>query len=209
MRFLLALLLSAGLARAEGEPAGDFDYYVLSLSWSPSWCAIEGDSRRSPQCDAARNLGWVLHGLWPQFEQGWPSNCRTSQANPSRADTAAMANIMGTSGSAWHQWSKHGRCSGLSPQGYFKLAREAYGRIVLPDIFRRLKAPVRLPASVVEDAFLEANPGLSAEQIAITCKAERIQEARVCLTRSLEPRECGVDVVHDCSMTDALLEPVR
>lgn len=66
MRWFLILLASAGLARADGERAGDFDYYVLSLSWSPTWCALEGDERGSPQCDADRDLGWVLHGLWPQ-----------------------------------------------------------------------------------------------------------------------------------------------
>jgi len=52
MRFaLMALILalsSATALRADGEKAGVFDYYVLSLSWSPTWCAIEGDQRISP-----------------------------------------------------------------------------------------------------------------------------------------------------------------
>lgn len=209
MRFLAVLLLSAGLAHAEGETAGDFDYYVLSLSWSPSWCAIEGDRRGSPQCDADRDFGWVLHGLWPQYEDGWPSYCATSERNPSRAETAVMADVMGTSGSAWHQWNKHGRCSGLSSDDYYALAREAYGRVVRPDVFRKLQDPVRLPASVVEDAFLEVNPALTPDKITITCKAGRIQEARICLTRDLEPRDCGRDVVRDCTMQDALFEPIR
>lgn len=209
MRWLMILLASASLARAEGERAGDFDYYVLSLSWSPTWCALEGDSRNSPQCDDDRDFGWVLHGLWPQYERGWPSYCRTDMRNPSRSDTAGMADIMGTSGSAWHQWNKHGRCSGLSSDDYFAIAREAYGRIVRPDIFRRLKDPVRLPASVVEEAFLESNPGLSRDQITVTCKSGRIEEARICLTRTLELRDCGSDVNRDCRMTNALFEPVR
>lgn len=209
MRFLAVLLLSAGLAHAEGETAGDFDYYVLSLSWSPSWCAIEGDRRGSPQCDDDRDFGWVLHGLWPQYEDGWPSYCATSERNPSRAETAALADVMGTSGSAWHQWNKHGRCSGLSSDDYYALAREAYGRVVRPDVFRKLQDPVRLPASVVEDAFLEVNPALTPDKITITCKAGRIQEARICLTRDLEPRDCGRDVVRDCTMQDALFEPIR
>lgn len=209
MRFLMVLLLSAGLARAEGEAAGDFDYYVLSLSWSPTWCALEGDRRGSPQCDNDRDFGWVLHGLWPQYDNGWPSYCPTSERNPTRADTAAMADIMGTSGSAWHQWNKHGRCSGLSSEDYYALAREAYARVVRPDVFRKLTNPVRLPATVVEDAFLEVNPSLTPDKITITCKAGRIQEARICLTRGLEPRECGRDVVRDCTMRDALFEPIR
>ena len=209
MRWLVVLLALTGLAHAEGERAGEFDYYVLSLSWSPTWCAIEGDRRGSPQCDADKDFGWVLHGLWPQYERGWPSYCPAGERNPSRADTAAMADIMGTSGSAWHQWNKHGRCSGLSSDDFYLLAREAYGRVTRPDIFRKIADPIRLPAAVVEEAFLEANPDLEADQITITCKAGRIQEARICLTRSLELRRCGNDVIQDCRMTDALFEPVR
>lgn len=209
MRWFFALLATASLAHAEGERAGDFDYYVLSLSWSPTWCALEGDRRKSPQCDAERDLGWVLHGLWPQYENGWPSYCLTDRRNPSRGETAAMADIMGTSGSAWHQWNKHGRCSGLGSEDYYRLAREAYGRIALPEVFRKLSDPVRLPASVVEEAFLEANPDLTPDQITITCRDGRIQEARICLTRELEARDCGRDVVRDCMMRDALFEPIR
>jgi ribonuclease T2 len=97
---LLVLLALASPAFADGERAGDFDYYVLSLSWSPNWCALEGDAEDSPQCDAARDLGWVLHGLWPQYDDGWPSFCRTAERDPTRRETAAMADIMGTSGLA-------------------------------------------------------------------------------------------------------------
>lgn len=209
MRFLMVLLFSAGLAQAEGDKAGEFDYYVMALSWSPTWCALEGDRRGSPQCEDDADFGWVLHGLWPQFEQGWPSNCRTSERNPTRADTREEADLYGSSGSAWHQWNKHGRCSGLSADDYYALSREAYSRIARPALLRKLEDPIRLPASVIEQAFLEANPTLKANQITITCKADRIQEARVCLTRDLELRTCGRDVSRDCRMTDALLDPIR
>ena len=209
MRWVLVSLLAAGAAFAEGERAGDFDYYLMSLSWSPTWCALEGDRRGSPQCDAEADYGWVLHGLWPQYEEGWPSYCVTGERNPSRAETAAMADIMGSGGSAWHQWNKHGRCSGLPPEEFYALAREAYARVERPEILGKLTKAVRLPASVVEDAFLEANPEMRADQITVTCKAGRIQEARICLTRDLTLRDCGQDVVRDCTMRDALLDPVR
>ena len=209
MRVLAALVLSAGLAQADGEPAGDFDYYVMALSWSPTWCALEGDDRNSPQCEDDADFGWVLHGLWPQYEQGWPSYCPTSVRNPSRSDTRAQADLFGSSGSAWHQWNKHGRCSGLTADDYYALSREAYGRITRPALLRKLTKPVEVPALVIEEAFLEENSALSADQITITCKRGRIQEARICLTRNLEPRRCGDDVRRDCQMTDALLDPIR
>ncbi len=196
-------------ARAEGDRAGEFDYYVLSLSWSPNWCALEGDAKRSEQCDPSEDFGWVLHGLWPQYHRGWPDYCRTAETPPTRRQTGEMADIMGTSGLAWHQWKKHGSCSGLSAQGYFDLAREAYGRITRPAIFRRLDKPVRLPASVVEEAFLKENPALSRDSLTITCRDGYIQEARICLSRDLTPVPCGRDVIKDCTLKDALFAPVR
>lgn len=193
---------------ADGEEAGDFDYYVLSLSWSPTWCALEGIARNSPQCDADRDLGWVLHGLWPQYERGWPAYCRTGARDPSRSDTAAMADIMGTSGSAWHQWKKHGRCSGLSSDAFYALSRDAYERVTQPEVFRKLTKDVKLPAVVIEEAFLTENAGFEADQITVTCKSSRIQEVRICLTRDLEPRRCGADVIRDCTLEDALFEAI-
>ena len=209
MRALLLAALLPALAWAEGEPPGSFDYYVLALSWSPSFCATEGDARNSPQCEAGRRHGWILHGLWPQYERGWPSYCRTTARNPSRAMTAAMADITGTDGLAWHAWNKHGRCSGLSATDYFTLSRRAYDRIARPAVLRKLDRTVSLPASVIEEAFLEANPALGPDEITITCKAGRIAEARICLTRDLTPRRCGADVIRDCTAQGALFPPLR
>ena len=197
----------AGVALAKGEKSGEFDYYVLSLSWSPTWCALEGDARNSPQCE--QDFGWVMHGLWPQYHRGWPSYCPTLERNPSRAMTRDMADIMGTSGLAWYQWNKHGVCSGLSATDYYALSRQAFGTVTRPEVFRNLDRAVKLPASVVEEAFMKANPQLERDMITITCKSGRIQEARICMSKSLEPVPCGADVVRDCRMDDALFAPIR
>ena len=214
MRPLRACLLILGLiapvpSLAEGERSGEFDYYVMSLSWSPNWCELTGDARQSPQCDADKDHGWTLHGLWPQFTRGYPSYCQSGQRPPSRAQTGAMADIMGTGGLAWHQWKKHGSCSGLDSADYFALSRKAYARINRPEVFRKLDRAVSLPASVVEEAFLKANPDLTAQGITITCKQGHIQEARICLSRSLEFIPCGPDVRRDCTLDNALFTPLR
>ncbi|MEO1139789.1 MAG: ribonuclease T2 [Pseudomonadota bacterium] len=209
MRAILAFLLGTTVALADGERAGAFDYYVLSLSWSPTWCALEGDARGSPQCDAEHDHGWVLHGLWPQYHRGWPAHCPTVERPPSRTMTNAMADIMGTSGLAWYQWKKHGTCSGLSAPDYYALTRQAYGQINRPEVFRKLKDPVKLPASVVEAAFLKANPQLKADMLTITCREGRIQEVRACLSKDLDPVPCGRDVIRDCTLEDALFAPIR
>lgn len=209
MRWFIIWLLSVTPVFAEGEQAGKFDYYVLSLSWSPNWCELEGDARNSDQCDDRHDHGWILHGLWPQFHRGYPSYCRTSQRPPSRGMTAAMGDIMGTPGLAWHQWKKHGTCSGLSAEDYFALSRTAYEQVQRPQIFRKLDRTVKLPAKVVESAFLEANPDWTKSMLTITCKQGHIQEARLCLSRDLTPVPCGRDVIQDCRMKDAVFAPIR
>lgn len=200
---------SFGPARAEGERAGDFDYYVMALSWSANWCARDGDARRDPQCDEGRGLTFVLHGLWPQYERGWPSYCRTAAADPSRADTAAVADVFGGAGAAFYQWKKHGRCSGLAARDYFSLARRAFDSVAISPVFPRINRDLRVPAEVIEGAFLEANPGLSRDMVTVTCQSGMIQEVRICLTRDLDPRRCGADVIRDCTLSDAMLEAVR
>ncbi|GAB5435056.1 MAG: ribonuclease T2 [Falsiruegeria mediterranea] len=208
-------LLSAALfslplsALADGEKAGEFDYYVLALSWSPNWCATTGDARGSEQCDARHDYGWILHGLWPQYHQGWPAYCRTPHVAPSRRMTREMEDIQGSSGLAWHQWKKHGTCSGLSAAGYFALSREAFGKITRPEVFRKLDRSVKLPASVVEEAFLKANPQLEPDMLTITCRDGYIEEARVCLSKDLKPVPCGRDVIRDCTLDGAVFDPVR
>jgi ribonuclease T2 len=209
MRWLLVLLLSAGISHAKGETAGDFDYYVLSLSWSPSWCATTGNQRDAAQCEAGRATGWVLHGLWPQNERGWPSYCRTDAPPPTRAQTTAMADITGSGGLAWHSWKKHGVCSGLTAQAFFSKSRAAFDSVTRPQVLRKVTKEIKLSATLIEDAWLQANPAMLPDQITITCTSGRIAEARICLTKSLAPRKCGIDVIKDCQMQDALFSPVK
>lgn len=212
MRWLLIWIMAIFPALplfAGGEKAGKFDYYVLSLSWSPSWCVRRGDAQNSDQCATRHDHGWILHGLWPQFHVGYPSFCQTVKRAPSRQMTAGMADIMGTPGLAWHQWKKHGTCSGLSAADYYALSRQAYAKVVRPTVFRKLDRPVKLPASVVEQAFLKANPEWRPNTLTITCADGHIQEARLCLSRDLTPVPCGRDVSRDCQMKDALFTPVR
>lgn len=210
---VLAALLLPTPVLAEGDTAGhragDFDYYVMALSWSPNWCALEGDGRGAPECDRGAGRAFTLHGLWPQYEEGWPDFCRTPQRDPSRGESDSMADIMGSSGLAWYQWKKHGRCAGLPARDWYATMRRAYGAVTIPEVFEGLDRRITLPASVVEDAFLEANPNLKPDQITITCDEGMVQEVRLCLTKDLQPRRCGPDVIRDCRLKDAVMTPIR
>ncbi len=123
--------------------------------------------------------------------------------------TAAMADVMGSAGLAWYQWKKHGRCAGLPPRDYFSLSREAYRSVARPEAFRRLDRDVTLPARVVEEAWLEANPRLEPDMLTVTCREGHVQEVRICLTKALAPRSCGPDVVRDCTLENARLPAIE
>ncbi len=204
----MAAVLLCGPAKADGEAPGDFDYYVMSLSWAPNWCALTGDSRGDAECDK-HGLTFTLHGLWPQYEDGgFPARCATNIRPPSRGETAAMEDVMGSDGLAWHEWKTHGTCSGLPARDYLDLMRKAYRSVTLPPLFAKVGRRLDVAPAAIEDAFLESNPGLSAEDLAVTCSDGMIQEVRICLTKDLAPRPCGADL-RACRLPAAELEPVR
>jgi len=207
-RFCISMLLIlSGLSPARAEES--FDYYVLALSWNAAWCAREGDARNADQCHARHDHGFTLHGLWPQNEDGWPEYCRTAKRDPSRRMTRDMSDIMGSGGLAWHQWKKHGRCTGLSARDYFALSREAYARVLRPEILRKISKPLKVSPPVVEDAFIEINPDLRPNGITVTCKSGQLAEVRICLTKNLELRSCAQNAARDCGKSSITIIPMR
>ena len=186
----LAAAFSAG-ARAQDRP-GDFDFYLLSLSWSPTWCATDGQGSGSPQCRRGAGFGFVVHGLWPQYEEGYPESCYEGSASwvPEKIATE-MADLMPDRDLVFHEWRKHGACSGLSPEDYFAATREAYERIAIPAVFEGPAEDQTLSASDAEQAFIAANPGLDPDGIAISCDAGLLEEVRICLTPDLAYRSCA------------------
>ncbi len=179
---VLVLAWGATAARAQG-----FDYFVLAISWTPAWCERDGDARDAPTCAPGAGVGWGVHGLWPQHDDGtWPEFCATPERNPSRAQTAEQADLFGSGGSAWHQWNKHGRCSGLSAAAYYALTRDAAGALDLPP----LEAPGRLAPGALRAAILDRNPDFAAGSVVITCSSGMLGEVRVCLAPDLLPRAC-------------------
>lgn len=212
MQRLLAVLLAllaatVGAAGAE-DRAGDFDFYVLSLSWSPSYCEAEGDERGSAQCERGRRFDFIVHGLWPQHERGYPDFCAVGE-RPSRATVLAMLDLMPDPGLVAHQWKKHGSCSGLEPGAYFGLVRKARDAIAIPASFRQPDRPLRVDAAAVEEAFVEANRGLSADAVAIDCDKRRLREVRVCMTRDLAFRPCPEVDRRGCRRHDLVMPKVR
>lgn len=212
LRGLLATLaLTLTSAASAQDRAGEFDHYLLALSWIPAYCAEDGDDRDDPRCRDGRRLGWAVHGLWPQYADGdWPQYCNGTQRDPSRTETARRADLFGTSGAAWHQWNKHGRCTGLSAPDFYDLTGLAVSRVALPEVFDGIDQTFRIDPDVVEAAFVESNPTLSPDMLITSCRRGELVEIRVCLTRDLEPRRCAPETLRrECTLDNATLLPLR
>ncbi len=188
---LLAATAASAQDRAIQEKPGQFDFYVLALSWNPSYCATQGAN--SQQCRQKRSAqrGFVVHGLWPQFTTGYPSSCLNPAPYVPDATLAGMADMMPSKGLVLHEWRKHGTCSGLSPQGYFDLVRRARERIVVPPAFAAPTQTASMTGDAIEAAFRQANPGLAPDMIAVDCGSGLLREVRVCLGKDLAFVSCN------------------
>lgn len=168
-----------------GSASGNFDFFVLALSWSPGFCSTGGARKAPTQCAAGRDLGFVVHGLWPQFTHGYPSDCGPVGRRPSRQALETVRDLYPDEGLARHEWSKHGTCSGKSPTDYFGDVRRARAGVTIPD---ELRAPHQDQTWVPIDlarAFASANPGLRPDAMAVTCKEAILEEVRICLAKDL------------------------
>jgi ribonuclease T2 len=199
-------------AETVSVPLGSgFDFYVLALSWSPSYCASFGDRANRQQCDAQEPFGFVVHGLWPQFARGYPTACRTdAPLSVPRALSDAMLDIMPSTGLVWHEWREHGTCSGLTQDDYFAVTRMAFDKIVIPDGFETASGNRTVDPDTVEDAFAAANPGLPADAIAVTCDRRYVRDVRICLSRDLSGFVACPEVDADaCERSGAVMPAAR
>ena len=215
-----ALALAVGIAltapgaaqdRRQNEP-GKFDYYVLSLSWSPSYC--EASAERAPnrapdqQC-GARPFAFVVHGLWPQYERGFPSYCQVPAPRLDRGIVGGVLDLMPSPRLVFHEWDRHGTCSGLTPHAYFETMRKARSAVKIPDDYLALAQPKTVTAADVADAFIKANPDLSRDDLAVVCDKKRISEVRVCLTKTFAFRACPEVAQRACKLERMMMPAVR
>ncbi len=194
--------------RSGGTP-GEFDYYVLSLSWSPAFCLA---SPAAAECGGPRRYGFIVHGLWPQNEGGWPEYCDVHVPVPDDV-VQGIADLMPSRALVYHEWSAHGSCSGLQPAQFFALVRRAYASIVIPPPLLRPTVATEQPTAAIAAAFLRANPRMPATAVVVTCSgqsAPRLREVRVCLDRDLAPRSCSAVALRGaCRALQLIVPPLR
>jgi ribonuclease T2 len=216
---LAALALFAALAAPasaqdsrefRGGRAGGFDLYVLALTWSPGFCELEGERKGREQCDNGQNLGFTVHGLWPQFERGYPTECAPAGRTPSRSALEEARGVYPDEGLARYEWRRHGTCSGKSPAEYFGDVRRARDRVRVPERFRSISREIIMTPLEIERAFAEANPGLRPDMMAVSCRRGVLQEVRICMDNGLRGfRRCPDVDRAGCGMGEVRMSPPR
>jgi ribonuclease T2 len=193
-RALFLLLVAVGIPlplSGLATHAADFDHYVLSLSWSPSWCGAHDRSGRTAQCSSRKRYTFIAHGLWPQRNRGWLEDCASDEPDRVPESLArSYFDIIPSAGLAGHEWRKHGTCSGLSQSNYFRTLRRAYETIVVPPVVFNGSLDRRLGTAQVEQLFMTSNPGLTRDAISVACEAHQLSEIRICMTKSLGFMSC-------------------
>jgi ribonuclease T2 len=208
--FIFAIVAFAQ-ERRQGEP-GRFDFYVLALSWSPSYC--EAAQARAPnrapdqQC-GGRPFAFVVHGLWPQYERGFPSYCQVPAPRLDRAIVGSMLDLMPSPRLIFHEWDQHGTCSGLSAHGYFDTVRKARAMVKIPPGYLELDRPIAVLPGEVAEAFVKANPGLPRAALAISCDGKRLTEVRVCLGKDFSFHDCPEIARRTCRLGKIAMPAVR
>ncbi len=191
-----------------GGAPGSFDFYVLTLSWSSGFCETGGDDKGKAQCDAGSGLGFVVHGLWPQYEHGFPSNCGSGEV--SRIALNEARGLFPDEGLARYEWSKHGTCSGKNAQAYFADVRRAREAITIPEDYRQPAGEQSVAPIDIARAFISANSGLRLNALAVACKSQTLQEVRICFSKDLREFHACPEVTRGaCRTREIRVPPVR
>lgn len=189
------------------DTPGQFDYYLLTLSWAPEFCATQGARGSSSECGPAHHFGFVVHGLWPENEDGsYPQHCASS--SPVSQDIVRqMMPIMPASGLIQHEWSTHGTCSGLDSQTYFGDIKKAFSQLQIPAEYRSPSQPLSTSPQQIEQKFAAAN-NAPASSFRVSCSSSEFVALEVCLTKDLKYRQCG-NGVRECRTPQITLLPTK
>jgi ribonuclease T2 len=195
-----------------GAKGGEFDFYVLALSWSPSYCASvkeRAPSRRPEQQCAGRPYAFIVHGLWPQYERGYPSHCRAPVDRLDADLVSGVLDLMPSPRLVLHQWNRHGTCTGLSAQAYFDTLRKARAAVTIPAAYHDFNKPTLVAPRDVAEAFVKANPGLTQAAMAVACDKTRLTEVRLCLRKDFTFRDCAQVARRNCRRDELVMPAVR
>jgi len=191
---ILSMVFKTGCAFAKLNEEKDFAYYVLVLSWSPDFCVTNVKAAGTPQCEVGRKYGFVLHGLWPQYEKGYPESCSTEKLPNTLKN---KCEIFPTTGLCHHEWEKHGTCSKLGAEGYLDFAAKLKNTLVIPNSYKTPEKPIRTNVEQLKTEFVSINEGFSNNSIAPYCSGSGrfLKEVFFCFDKEGKSRTCSAEVL--------------
>jgi len=209
---LCGLVSLAASAAAQSPPPvapSPFDYYVMTLSWSPGFCDLGGEDKSPQQCAPGSGAGFVVHGLWPDNRRGPdPEDC--SDRGVSFGELSGARGLYPSDGLARYEYRKHGTCTGLSPRDYFATVAYVRDNIVVPAMFRSVTQRQRASPRAIVQAFVDANANLRPVNIAVTCVRGQLTDVRICLTRDLRAfAVCPSVTGRTCRSDSISIAPLR
>ena len=203
----LAAALSAQSHRSRDEAPAPFDYYVLSLSWAPDFCAQPGAAAGNPkECAPGRRVGFIVHGLWPEAAVGRsPESCGVPRRVPKPVVDFALRD-MPTPGLIQHEWATHGTCTGLNPFDYFSAIAQARAAVQIPVQITSIEDQIRESPGQIESQFAAANPAFPRAAFRTSCPRGAFQEMRICFDKTLKPQACTASV-EECRVSAVIIRP--
>lgn len=208
---LILVLTASAFARnrhrsTPQNSSGQFDYYLLSLSWAPTYCS-EHPNDNSTECRPGEHKAFVLHGLWPQSQSGPPpENC--GSARPvSQQIVRQMLAYFPSASLIQHEWARHGTCSGLSASDYFAGVEQAFKTAQVPDAYKNLQQQSTLGPHEIEANFANTNHAPEGA-FRISCHNGELVGVEACMSKSLQFQACS-ESVRECSAKQVKVLPPR
>jgi ribonuclease T2 len=205
---VMALSLCAFPSKHKKRDQGQsrFDYYLLSLSWAPNFCASHPNDNSS-ECKTGNHTAFVLHGLWPNANQG-PSPLSCKPASPVAANIVRhMLEYFPTKGLIQHEWEKHGTCSGLSAAQYFDKVEQAYKSIQVPQEYASFDQEQQLGVKDIEQNFAKSNNAPEGA-FRLSCHAGELLALEACLDKDLHLQACP-RTARECPAEQVKLSPPK
>ena len=200
-------VLALGGLYVTATAAADFSYYMLSLSYTPNFCAQAGRNRNPRECSVGAPP-FVVHGLWPQNDTGrGPERC--GPVRPVAADLVrSMLSYIPTESLIQHEWATHGTCSGLTAAEYFAAVRRAADSIRIPPLLGDLRQRLEISPDALENDFARANPGIPRSGFRVACYPDAgLEEVRICFDKTLQTQSCNG--ARECTRRTIWLLPVQ
>lgn len=185
----------------DGGPPGQFDLYLLTVSWEPGYCATSA-GKGTAECKNPPRF--ALHGLWPENTNGtYPAFCVPAAPGPS--DPSVFQDLYPDPSFLLSEWNKHGVCSGTSADTYFTNARQALQSLSLPPTLTGDQVPPSLTPEALLQLFATANPGKPPDAFRLSCGSNHFSAIQMCVDKTMQPVSCAQ--IKTCGATSVVIDP--